>query len=60
VTGLTDDLIAQELDREQPIVSICMLDRLVSRSTGWQQSLGLLFGIFAAVAVGLRRSACTE
>ena len=30
-----------------------MLDRLVSESTGWQQSLGLLFGTFAAVAVGL-------
>jgi ABC-type antimicrobial peptide transport system permease subunit len=41
------------LDREQPVVSINMLDRLVSASTAEQQSLGLLFGTFAAVAVGL-------
>jgi len=41
------------LDREQPVVSIDMLDRLVSASTAWRQSLGLLFGTFAAVAVGL-------
>ncbi|HKQ74109.1 MAG TPA: FtsX-like permease family protein, partial [Blastocatellia bacterium] len=42
-----------KLDRELPVVSIFMLDRLVSASTDWQQSLGTLFGIFAAVAVGL-------
>jgi predicted permease len=42
-----------ELDREQPVVSINMLDRLVSASTAERQSLGLLFGTFAAVAMGL-------
>ncbi len=41
------------LDREQPVASIFMLDRLVSASTANQQSLGLLFGTFAAVAVVL-------
>ncbi|HKC85035.1 MAG TPA: FtsX-like permease family protein, partial [Blastocatellia bacterium] len=42
-----------KLDREQPVVSINMLERLVSASTTEQQSLGLLLGIFVAVAVGL-------
>lgn len=42
-----------KLDSEQPVVSINMLDRLVSNSTAEQQSLGLLFGSFAAVAVVL-------
>jgi len=53
--GLNEAIRAEilKLDREQPVVSISMLDRLVSESTGWQQSLGLLFGTFAAVAVGL-------
>jgi putative ABC transport system permease protein len=41
------------LDREQPVVSINMLDRLILASTSVQQSMGLLFGAFAAVAVGL-------
>jgi putative ABC transport system permease protein len=53
--GLNEMIRAEilKLDREQPVVSISMLDRLDSDSTGWRQSLGLLFGIFAAVAVGL-------
>jgi putative ABC transport system permease protein len=53
--GLNEAIRAEilKLDREQPVVSINMLDRLVSASTAEQQSLGLLFGTFAAVAVGL-------
>jgi putative ABC transport system permease protein len=53
--GLNEAIRAEilKLDREQPVVSIDMLDRLVWDSTGWQRSLGLLLGIFAAVAVGL-------
>ncbi len=53
--GLNEAIRAEilKLDREQPVVSIDMLDRLVSKSTRWRQSLGLLLGIFAAVAVGL-------
>jgi putative ABC transport system permease protein len=42
-----------KLDRGLPIVSIYMLDRLIARSTARQESLGLLFSAFAAVAVGL-------
>jgi putative ABC transport system permease protein len=41
------------LDREHPVVSIDMLDHLVSESTAWLRSLMLLLGIFAAVAVAL-------
>src|SRR5262249_35233472 len=41
------------LDREQPVVSIEMLDHLVSASTVGLRSLMLLLGIFAAVAVAL-------
>jgi putative ABC transport system permease protein len=54
-SGLNEAIRAEilKLDREQPVVSIDMLDRLVWESTRWQQSLGLLLGIFAAVAVGL-------
>ena len=42
-----------KLDRGLPVVSVDMLDRFVSASTAEQQSMGLLFGTFAAVAVGL-------
>jgi putative ABC transport system permease protein len=41
------------LDREQPVVSIDMLDHLVSESTAWLRSLILLFGVFAAIAIAL-------
>ncbi|MGH9939244.1 MAG: FtsX-like permease family protein, partial [Blastocatellia bacterium] len=53
--GLNEAIRAEilKLDREQPVVSIDMLDQLVWRSTGWRQSLCALLGIFAAVAVGL-------
>src|SRR5262245_4575449 len=54
-SGLNEAIRAEilKLDREQPVVSIEMLDQSIWRSTRWQQSLGLLLGIFAAVAVGL-------
>jgi putative ABC transport system permease protein len=42
-----------KLDRGLPVVSVEMLDRSVSDSTSWEQSMGLLFGIFAAVALVL-------
>jgi putative ABC transport system permease protein len=53
--GLNEAIRAEilKLEREQPVVSIVMLDRLVWRSTRWRQSLSLLLVIFAAVAVGL-------
>jgi putative ABC transport system permease protein len=43
------------LDREQPVVSIDMLDRLVSESPAHAslRSLILLFGVFAAIAIAL-------
>ena len=54
-SGLNEAIRAEilKLDREQPIVSIDMLDQSIWRSTRWLRSLGLLLGIFAAVAVGL-------
>jgi putative ABC transport system permease protein len=53
--GLNEALRAEilKLDRERPVVTIEMLDRSVWKSTRWQRSLGLLLGIFSAVAVGL-------
>jgi predicted permease len=53
--GLNETLRAEilKLDRERPVVTIEMLDRSVWKSTRWQRSLGLLLGIFSAVAVGL-------
>jgi putative ABC transport system permease protein len=54
-TGL-NEVIRREilkLDRGLPIVNIYQLDRLVARSTAQQESLGLLFSAFAAIAVGL-------
>ncbi|MBO0861091.1 MAG: FtsX-like permease family protein, partial [Chloracidobacterium sp.] len=38
---------------EQPVVGIMTLDQSVWKSTRWLRSLGLLLGIFAAVAVGM-------
>jgi len=56
-SGLNEAIRAEilKLDREQPVVGIMMLDQSVRnwRSTRWLRSLGLLLGIFAAVAVGL-------
>ena len=53
--GLNEAIRAEilKLDREQPVVSIDLLDQLVWKSTHSRRSLGLLLGIFAAVAVGL-------
>jgi putative ABC transport system permease protein len=53
--GLNEAIRAEilKLDREQPIVSIEMLDQSIWRSTRWLRSQGLLLGIFAAIAVGL-------
>jgi predicted permease len=54
-TGLNEAIRAEilKLDRALPVVSIERLDQLVWASTGWQRSMSLLLGIFAAVAVGL-------
>jgi putative ABC transport system permease protein len=53
--GLNEAIRAEilKLDREQPVVSIEMLDKSIWKSTRWLRSQGLLLGIFAAVAVGL-------
>jgi putative ABC transport system permease protein len=53
--GLNEAIRAEilKLDREQPVVSIEMLDQSVWRSTRWLRSPSLLLGIFAAIAVGL-------